>query len=264
MKISLDNRRAFIGGSSQGIGLAIAQKMAECGATLTLTGRDAEKLKAVVKTLPRPTKQKHDFLEIDFSDLKKLEKVLQKYTEKTAELPVSILVLNSGGPVPNTAYNATPPQYLDYFNAAIMASQMLVQAFVPAMQKQHWGRIMTILSSTVKQPRMDLGISNTIRAGVANWSKSLAMELGKEGITVNNLLTGFIFTERLESLIQMRMKNAHLDRDTVVKKMAATIPAGHIGMPEDMGNVAAFLASDLAGYVNGVNVPIDGGLLGTL
>jgi 3-oxoacyl-[acyl-carrier protein] reductase len=261
MKISLQNRRAFIGGSSQGIGLAIAQKMAECGATVTLTSRNAEKLKEAVKTLPRPNKQKHDYVAIDFSDLKKLEKAIAQYKAKTTEMPVSILVLNSGGPVPATAYQATPPQYLDYFNAAIMASQMLVQAFVPAMQAQHWGRIITVASSTVKQPRIDLGISNTIRAGMANWAKSLATELGKDGITVNNLLTGLIFTERLESLIQIRMKNANLDRETAIKQMAATIPAGYIGTPEDMGNTAAFLASDLGAYINGVNLPVDGGML---
>jgi 3-oxoacyl-[acyl-carrier protein] reductase len=264
MNISLKNRHAFIGGSSQGIGYAIAHKMAECGASITLTGRNGEKLKEIVKNLPKKTGQKHDFKVLDFSDLKKLEKFLPKYVAETAAQPVSILVLNSGGPVPNSAYKATPPQYLDYFNAAIMASQMLTQAFVPAMQAQHWGRIISVLSSTVKQPRIDLGISNTIRAGMANWSKSLAMELGKDGITVNNLLTGLIFTERLESLIDIRMKNANLDRETVVKQMAATIPAGHIGQPEDMANVAAFLASDFAAYVNGVNLPVDGGLLGTL
>lgn len=264
MKISLQKRKAFIGGSSQGIGYAIAHKMAECGASVTLTGRNGEKLKAAIKNLPKAKGQKHDFKVIDFTDLKKLERILAQYVKDTAEMPVSILVLNSGGPVPNSAYKATLPQYQDYFNAAILASQMLVQAFVPAMQAQHWGRIITIASSTAKQPRIDLGISNTIRAGMVNWAKSLAMELGKDGITVNNLLTGLIFTERLESLIDIRTKNANLDRDTVVKQMAATIPAGHIGQPEDMANVAAFLASDLAAYVNGVNLPVDGGLLGTL
>jgi 3-oxoacyl-[acyl-carrier protein] reductase len=263
MKISLQDRHAFIGGSSQGIGYAIAQKMAECGASITLTGRDGEKLKAAVKNLPKTKGQKHDFKVLDFTDLKKLEKFLDKYVVEVAN-PVSILVLNSGGPVPASAFKATPPQYQDYFNAAILASQMMVQAFVPAMQAQHWGRIITIASSTAKQPRIDLGISNTIRAGMVNWAKSLAMELGKDGITVNNLLTGLIFTERLESLINIRIKNANLDRDTVVKQMAATIPAGHIGQPEHMANVAAFLASDLAAYVNGVNLPVDGGLLGTL
>ena len=264
MEIILQNKRAFIGGSSQGIGFAMAKKMAECGATVTLTGRNAEKLKEVVKSLPTPNGQKHDYVAIDFSDVKKLEKILPKYLGKTADMPVSILVLNSGGPVPNSAYQATPPQYQDYFNAAILASQVLVQAFVPAMQAQKWGRIITVASSTAKQPRVDLGISNTIRAGMVNWAKSLAMELGKDGITVNNLLTGLIFTERLESLIQIRMKNTNLDRDTVIKQMSATVPAGHIGMPEDMANAATFLASDLGAYINGVNLPVDGGLLGTL
>jgi 3-oxoacyl-[acyl-carrier protein] reductase len=264
MKISLQNRRAFIGGSSQGIGLAIAQKMAECGATVTLTSRNAEKLKEAVKSLPRPYKQKHDYIAIDFSDLKKLEIVVAKYKGKTTEMPVSILVLNSGGPFPTTAYQATPPQYQSYFNESIMANQILAQAFVPAMQAQKWGRILTVLSSTVKQPRIDLGISNTLRAAVANWAKSLAIELGKDGITVNNLLPGLIATERLEELIEVRMKNGNTSHEAIVKQMTAAIPAGRIGSPSDLGSVAAFLASDLAGYVNGVNVPIDGGFLGTL
>jgi 3-oxoacyl-[acyl-carrier protein] reductase len=264
MEISLSGKRAFIGGSSQGIGFAIAQCMAACGAHVTLTGRKEEKLKEAVAKLPKRKGQKHDYCLIDFGDLKKFEKILAKYQAKTAENPVSILILNSGGPAPATAFKATPAQYQAYFNETILANQMLVQAFVPAMQAQHFGRIITVLSSVIKQPKIDLGISNTIRAGIANWAKALSMELGGDGITVNNILPGLIQTARLDELIDARAKKAGVTKQAIESNMSASIPAGHIGTPEDLGNVAAFLASDLAAYVNGINVPVDGGFLGTL
>ncbi len=264
MKISLAGKKAFIGGSSQGIGFAIATCMAACGAEVTLTSRNEAKLKEAVSKLPKKRGQHHDYVVIDFGDLKKLDKVLTKYQAKTANNPVSILVLNSGGPTPSTAFDATPLQYQTYFQEAVLASQMLVQAFVPAMKDRGYGRIITVLSATVKQPKIDLGISNTIRAAVANWAKSLSIELGAYGITVNNLLPGLIQTERLDELMAMRAETAQISKAKIAAAMAKTIPAQCIGRPEDLGNMAAFLASDLASYVNGVNVPVDGGFLGTL
>lgn len=264
MEISLLGKRAFIGGSSQGIGFAIAECMAACGADVTLTSRNEAKLKEAVSKLPKKRGQHHDYLVIDFGNLKKLDKVLAKYQTKTAKKPVNILVLNSGGPIPSTAFGATPPQYQAYFEEAILASQMLAQAFVPAMKEGRYGRIITVLSSTVKQPKIDLGISNTIRAAVANWAKSLSIELGEYGITVNNLLPGLIQTERLDELMDIRAEKAQISREQVAAAMAQTIPVKRIGAPKDLGNMAAFLASDLASYINGVNVPIDGGFLGTL
>ena len=264
MNISLLGKKAFIGGSSQGIGFAIAESMAACGADITLTSRNEAKLKEAVTKLPRRRGQHHDYLVIDFGDLKKLEKSLAKYQAKTAKNPVNILVLNSGGPTPSTAFDATPPQYQAYFEEAILASQILAQAFVPAMKEKGYGRILTVLSSTVKQPKIDLGISNTIRAALANWAKSLSIELGGLGITVNNLLPGLIQTERLNELMDIRAEKAQMSREKVAIQMAQTIPAKRIGSPKDLGNMAAFLASDLASYINGVNVPVDGGFLGTL
>ena len=264
MEISLLGKRAFIGGSSQGIGFAIAECMAACGADVTLTSRNEAKLKEAVSKLPKKRGQHHDYLVVDFGDLKKLERVLVKYQVKTAKKPVNILVLNSGGPIPSTAFDATPPQYQAYFEEAILASQMLAQVFVPAMKTENYGRIITVLSSTVKQPKIDLGISNTIRAAVANWAKSLSIELGGYGITVNNLLPGLIQTERLDELMAIRAEKAHVSQEKVAEVMANTIPAKRIGLPKDLGHVAAFLASDLAAYINGVNIPIDGGFLGTL
>jgi 3-oxoacyl-[acyl-carrier protein] reductase len=264
MTISLEGKRAFVGGSSQGIGFAIAEQLAACGATVTLTGRHADKLVAAVAKLPTPKGQQHNFMAVNFGDLKTLEVQLFDYQRRTAAMPVSILVINSGGPTPTTAFDATLPQYQAYFEEAILASQMLVQAFVPAMKAAHFGRILTVLSSTVKQPKVDLGISNTIRAAVANWAKSLSIELGEHGITVNNLLPGLIQTERLNELIGLRAKAADMSEEKIMANMAASIPAKRIGMPSDLGTAAAFLASDFAAYINGVNVPIDGGFLGTL
>ena len=264
MTISLEGKRAFVGGSSQGIGFAIAEQLAACGATVTLTGRNAEKLTVAVSKLPTPNGQQHDFMVVDFGNLKILKVQLIGYQAITAEKPVSILVINSGGPTPTTAFGGTPPQYQAYFEEAVLASQMLVQAFVPAMKAAQFGRILTVLSSTVKQPKVDLGISNTVRAAVANWAKSLSIELGEYGITVNNLLPGLIQTERLNELIGLRATSAGVSREKITATMAASIPAKRIGAPSDLGAAAAFLASDFAAYINGVNVPIDGGFLGTL
>jgi 3-oxoacyl-[acyl-carrier protein] reductase len=262
--INLLGKRAFIGGSSQGIGFAMAECMAACGANVTLVSRNEEKLKAAVAKLPKRRGQKHDYCVINFGDLPKLTKVLAKYQARTTANPVSILILNSGGPPPATAFNATPPQYQTYFNETILANQLLVQAFVPAMRAQQFGRIMTVLSGVVKQPKTDLGISSTLRAGVANWAKALSIELGGDGITVNNILPGLIQTARLDELIDVRAQQAAVSREKVVANMAGSVPAGRIGAPEDLGNLAAFLASDLAAYINGVNIPVDGGFLGTL
>ncbi len=264
MHISLIHKRAFVGGSSQGIGFAIAEHLAACGATVTLTGRDAQKLSLAAAQLPKPNGQQHDFIALDFGNLEKLKTQLIDYQNDTKELPVSILVINSGGPPPTTAFDGTPPQYQAYFEAAILASQMLVQAFVPAMKTVGFGRILTVLSSTVKQPKVDLGISNTVRAAVANWAKSLSIELGGYGITVNNLLPGLIQTERLQELIDKRAAASGVSKATIIANMTASIPANRIGSPADLGATAAFLASDFAAYINGVNVPIDGGFLGTL
>ncbi len=264
MTISLTGKRAFVGGSSQGIGFAIAEQLAACGATVTLTSRNAEKLAIAVSKLPTPSGQKHDFLAINFGDLKNLAVQLIDYQRQTSAMPVSILVINSGGPTPTTAFDGTPPQYQAYFEEAILASQMLVQAFVPSMKAVGFGRILTVLSSTVKQPKVDLGISNTIRAAVANWAKSLSIELGGYGITVNNLLPGLIQTERLNELIALRATATNVSKETVMANMTASIPAKRIGLPSDLGAAAAFLASDFAAYINGVNVPIDGGFLSSL
>jgi 3-oxoacyl-[acyl-carrier protein] reductase len=264
MNISLIGKRAFVGGSSQGIGFAIAEQFAACGATVTLTGRSAEKLTIAVSKLSTPNGQIHDFVALDFGDLKILEIQLIDYQHFTRDLPVSILVINSGGPTPTTAFDGRTPQYQAYFEVAVLASQMLVQAFVPAMKTGGFGRILTVLSSTVKQPKVDLGISNTVRAAVANWAKSLSIELGGYGITVNNLLPGFIQTERLNELIDLRITATGLPKEKIMANMTATIPAGRIGSPSDLGATAAFLASDFAAYINGINVPIDGGFLGSL
>jgi 3-oxoacyl-[acyl-carrier protein] reductase len=264
MNISLIGKRAFVGGSSQGIGFAIAEQFAACGATVTLTGRSEEKLAIAVSKLPTPNGQTHDFVALDFGNLQKLELQLIDYQQDTINLPVSILVINSGGPTPTTAFEGRTPQYQAYFESAVLASQMLVQAFVPAMKTAGFGRILTVLSSTVKQPKVDLGISNTIRAAVANWAKSLSIELGGYGITVNNLLPGLIQTERLNQLIDLRVTASGVSKEQVLANMAASVPAGRIGSPSDLGATAAFLASDFAAYINGINVPIDGGFLGTL
>lgn len=170
-----------------------------------------------------------------------------------------ILVNNTGGPAGGTIMAAKEEEFLQAFNAHLICNHILVQALVPGMQEANFGRIINIISTSVKQPIPGLGVSNTIRAAVANWSKTLAGELGKYGITVNNVLPGFTKTVRADYVIKKKATDTGKNEADVTKELVAEIPAGRMGMPEEFGAVVAFLCSPAAGYISGINLPVDGG-----
>jgi 3-oxoacyl-[acyl-carrier protein] reductase len=223
--------------------------------------RNEEKLQAAVQSLARSGKQQHQYLVADFSDTVLVKNVIDNFVQRHT---IHILVNNTGGPAGGPALTAKAEEYLAAFNTHLINNHHLVQAVVPGMKTAGFGRIINIISTSVKIPIAGLGVSNTIRSAVANWAKTLATELGPFGITVNNVLPGFTRTARAEYVIGNRAKQSGVSEAEVMATLIAEIPAGRIGTPEEFGAAVAFLCSPVAGYINGINLPVDGGRLGCL
>lgn len=261
MNLDLRGKRAVVCGSTQGIGKAAAVELAALGAEVTLLSRDREKLAAVAAGLPTPAGQRHS---VEVADFSKPETVKDAAARLATAGARHILINNTGGPPSGPLIEAPVEHFAAALNAHVVCSHLLTQAFVPGMKEAKYGRIINITSTSVKQPIAGLGLSNTIRAAVANWAKTLAGELGAFGITVNNVLPGYTSTERLSDLMQGRAKRNNTTPEAVAAEWRATIPAGRFGMPEEIAAAIAFLASPAASYINGINVPVDGGRLGGL
>ena len=256
MNLDLIGKRALVCGSTQGIGKATAIELALLGASVTLLARNEEKLQLVLQELSLQNGQLHDFLIADFTDPLLLTSIIENYIAKNK---VDILINNTGGPAGGQAIEAGTDEFINAFNMHLICNQILVQAIVPGMKKNHFGRIINIISTSVKTPLKGLGVSNTIRGAVASWAKTLALELGPFGITVNNVLPGFTMTRRLEFLINSIAQKEGKSTDAVKNEMISTIPAGRIADPAEVAAAVAFLASPAASYINGINVPVDGG-----
>lgn len=261
MDLKLDGKNAVVCGSTQGIGKAAAYELALLGADITLIARDEKKLKAVAKDLPTPLGQKHDYLVADFNFPDQLQAGLEKHFSRET---FHILVNNTGGPPPGNAIDSKADEYIKAFTNHLLCNQVLVQALVPGMRKSQYGRIINIISTSVKIPIKGLGVSNTIRGAVANWSKTLSLELGPYGITVNNILPGAIMTGRLETLLKNRAKKGGKTVDEIRKDMIGEIPVGRIGDAAEVASMIAFLSSPAAAYINGVSIPVDGGRTGSI
>ncbi len=258
----LKNMNALVCGGSKGIGLASAIKLAQMGANVFLLSRSIEKLALALEKLPVVhAQQKHGYLAIDLSDA---EKVKQQIKPLLHEKNISILVNNSGGPEAGPVFQAEPEAFLKAFQQHILASHVLTQSIIPGMKKSQYGRIINIISTSVKIPLKGLGVSNTIRGAMANWSKTLAGEMAPFGITVNNVLPGATATERLEEIIQNKSKKTLKDKNVVVEEMENEIPMGRFGKPEEIAAAVGFLASPEASYITGINLPVDGGRTGSL
>jgi 3-oxoacyl-[acyl-carrier protein] reductase len=256
MNLDLTGKRALVCGSTQGIGKASAMELALLGASVTLLARNEEKLKDVVAHLPADDTESHHYIVADFNNP---EDVKLKVSEYIRSNPVDILVNNTGGPAGGQAIDADTEEFIRAFSQHLICNQILAQLLFPQMKEAGWGRIINVISTSVKTPLRGLGVSNTIRAAVANWAKTLSFEVGGFGITVNNVLPSTSMTGRLESLINTRAQKEGRTAAQVQLDMIREIPAGRIGTAEDVAAVVAFLASPAAGYINGINVPVDGG-----
>ncbi|MBS0583609.1 MAG: SDR family oxidoreductase [Proteobacteria bacterium] len=258
MDLDLSGKHALVCGGSQGIGRAAALELASLGADVTLLARSREPLEAALASLPvLHANQRHASIAVDMRD----HAALRAKVEATiaAPNPVQILVNNTGGPPGGLAQNARVEEYLAAFEQHLIANQVLVQAVLPGMRASGYGRIVNVISTSVKEPIRNLGVSNTIRGAVANWSKTLAGELGPYAITVNNVLPGYTKTQRLDQILDDRTRTTGKNADDIAKAMLASVPLGRFADPSEVANVIAFLASPAAGYVNGVNIPVDGG-----
>lgn len=260
MIVALNNKTALVCGSSDGIGKAIAMELASAGARVVLLARNMEKLEAVLSQLPN-AQLNHAFYVVDFSDNAAVESTAKKIH---LEHKIDILVNNTGGPPAGPAHKAGITEYLDAFKNHLINNQILAQSFIPGMQERRWGRIINVISTSVKMPLPNLGVSNTIRGAVGNWAKTLANELGAFGITVNNILPGATETQRLGNIISGKSAKTGSAIADVEAEMLHEIPAGRFGKPEEVAYAACFLASDKAAYINGTNVVVDGGRTGNL
>ena len=262
MNIRLDGLHALIGGGTQGIGNATAQEMARLGARVTLLARDTAKLKEVVAALDRSNGQRHEFLVADMADTDALKVAIDGHVK--AHGPVDILVNNTGGPPPGLAHETAVEAYEQAFRLHLLAFQTLVLAIVPGMKERRSGRIINVISTSVKVPLPNLGVSNTVRGAVAQWSKTLANELGPFNITVNNVLPGATATGRLKAIITNKSKKSGISEGEAAQVMMEEIPLRRFAEPEETANAICFLAGPSGAYINGVNLPVDGGRTGCL
>ena len=257
MQLDLGGRHALVCGASQGIGRASAIELALLGANVTVLARRSEVLATLVQALPRiHDAQKHGFIVADASDTDTLR---ARADQLIASGPVHILINNSGGPPPGTAAAATPAEFLDAFRQHLLANHVLAQAVIPGMKEAGWGRIINIISTSVKEPIPGIGVSNTTRGAVASWAKTLATELAPFGITVNNVLPGSTHTPRIEQIIAARARKSGSSEQDVQQAMTAEIPLGRFADPAETAAAVAFLASPAASYITGVSLPVDGG-----
>jgi 3-oxoacyl-[acyl-carrier protein] reductase len=261
MQLSLEGKHALVGGSTQGIGLAIAQELALLGATCTLIARNEASLKKAVTALDISKGQQHDYLVADYSDYNQVKDVVAAYVQNHN---IHILINNSGGPAGGPITEATPEAFLDTFQQHLICNQLLTQLVIPGMKADNYGRIVNVISTSVKIPLKGLGVSNTIRGAVASWSKTMANELGAFGITVNNILPGATATARLETIVNNKATKTGSSTDDVEQEMMEEIPMKRFGKPEEIATAAAFLATPAAAYINGVSIPVDGGRTGSL
>ncbi|MBC7382733.1 MAG: SDR family oxidoreductase [Bacteroidia bacterium] len=262
MNIDLKGKNALVCGSTKGIGFAIAQRFALLGANVTMLARNGDLLQRIVRDLHTEEGQKHDYLVADFS---KPEQVKAAIEEKiNAHYSYQILVNNSGGPAPGTIMSAREEEFITAFNSHLLSSHYLVQGVVNSMKQGGYGRIINIISTSVKIPLKGLGVSNTIRGAVASWSKTLATELAPLGITVNNILPGATATDRLKQIIEGKSVKQNESIDVVSEEMLAEIPMNRFAQPAEIAYAASFLASEYAAYITGINIPVDGGRTGCL
>ena len=256
MKIDLTGKKALVGGSSKGIGLGIATELANSGASVCLMARNESRLKKIVAQLP--SSNNHSYLVVDFSKFEDFKIKIEEYVKNNQ---VDILINNTQGPPAGNSLSKNIDSYQEAFDLLFKSVVHTTSLVIPGMQKNKWGRIINVTSVSVKEPLNYLVLSNSIRSAVVAWAKSLSVDLGPDGITVNSILTGYFDTERIKELNKEKSKSLNISETEVLEKMKSLVPASRLGRPEEYGYLISFLSSDNAAYINGASIPIDGGLL---
>lgn len=262
MNLNLENKNALVCGSSQGMGKAIAVQLAEMGANVTLFARNLETLNQVKAELANNGSQEHFAICADFSKPEEVARALDEHLTVIPEF--QILINNTGGPAPGPANTAGASDFLAAFNQHLINNHQIAQKLLKGMKAHGYGRIINVISTSVKQPLPNLGVSNTVRGAVASWAKTMSNELGPFGITVNNVLPGATNTVRLEAIIKNKAAKKGVSIEEMEEEEKSIIPLRRFGEAEEFANVCAFLASPAAGYVTGVSIPVDGGRTSSL
>jgi 3-oxoacyl-[acyl-carrier protein] reductase len=265
MNLDLTGKNAFVSGSSKGIGKAAAIELAKLGANVTLVGRTETALMQglIDLSFSAGAEQRHDYLVADFANPDKLKSAVERHMLKSNKT-YHILVNNTGGPPSGNVTAAAEEDFVTAFSNHLLCNHILTMLMVEGMKKDGYGRIINVISTSVKIPLKGLGVSNTIRGAVASWAKTMANELGEFGITVNNVLPGATQTERLKEIVNTKSEKQKVSADEVEKEMLAEIPLGRFAKPEEVANAITFLATPAAAYISGINVPVDGGRTGCL
>jgi 3-oxoacyl-[acyl-carrier protein] reductase len=257
MDLNLSGRHALVCGASQGIGRAAAIELAELGADVTLFARSAERLATLADSLPRThAAQRHAWRSVDMLDTGALREAAD---DVVLTAPVHILINNTGGPPGGPIHGAEADAFENTFRQHVLAAHALLQTVLPGMRDGCYGRVVNVISTSVKEPIAGLGVSNTVRAAMAAWAKTLSTELAADGITVNNVLPGYTRTARLDGLLAVQAQKSGRSEQELATEMAATVPARRFGEPGEVAAVIAFLCTPAAAYVNGVSIPVDGG-----
>jgi 3-oxoacyl-[acyl-carrier protein] reductase len=256
MNIQLSGKTALVCGSSQGIGKATALELANAGATIVLLARNPESLENVKNELSTISDAKHTYYVADFNDNQQVIQIAQTIVQHHH---IHILINNTGGPPAGPAYSADAMDFAKAFQNHLINNHILTQAVLPYMKSVQFGRIINVISTSVKQPLPNLGVSNTVRGAVANWAKSLANEVASFGITVNNVLPGATEMGRLSQIIQNKAIKMQTEMHLISEKMISEIPAARFATPQEIAYAITFLSSEQAAYINGINLPVDGG-----
>jgi len=258
MKIELTGKNALVGGSTQGIGLAIAQQLASCGAAVTLMARNEEKLRYTAENLNRSKGQQHQYLVVDFSDYEMMKSATTAFFKNNT---IDILVNNTNGPKGGNVLEKNETDYQEAFQLLFQTHIHITKLAMEHMTQHEWGRIINVASLTVKEPAPNLVLSNTMRTALMSWSKSLAQRVASDGITVNSILTGLFDTERIRQLTGAEAEEQKISPAEALASRVRQIPAKRLGKPEEYGYLATFLASDFAAYITGSEIPLDGGMM---
>jgi 3-oxoacyl-[acyl-carrier protein] reductase len=261
LSLDLTGKTALVGGSTQGIGLASAQALASLGASCVLISRNEEKLQHAVKTLDTNNGQQHQYLVADYANPEQVRDVVADFVKSHT---IHILINNSGGPAGGPVSKAQPDEFVKAFSQHLVCNHIITTLVMEGMKEAAYGRIINIISTSVKIPLKDLGVSNTVRGAVASWAKTMANELGQYGITVNNVLPGATSTERLATILNNKSAKTGKPKEMVEQEMMEEVPARRFGKPEEIAAMVAFLASPAASYVNGTSIPVDGGRTGSI
>ncbi|MCA5006561.1 SDR family oxidoreductase [Sphingobacterium bovistauri] len=261
MEINLIGKKALIGGCTSGIGRAIAEQLALCGANVTLVARNEGKLEDLIKKLDISKGQHHNFIVADFSDFESYKNIIMDFF---ATHSIDILVNNTQGPNPGTVEQKSEADYQEAFNLLFQNAVYTTNLAVSGMKQRRFGRVINVSSMTVKEPQDNLVLSNTMRTALVSWSKSLSNVVAKDNITVNSVMTGYFDTERLSSLMENQAKSQGVSFEEIKSKRVDSVPMGRLGDPKEYGYLVAFLASEYASFLTGASIPLDGGIAKTI